>query len=57
MKASVPPCASLNAPLTPSSVNGGTPTCEAYSIAGVGALDPLGPSFSPQGGKVALMEG
>lgn len=47
MKASVPPSASLNAPLIPSSINGGTPTCEACSMVGVGALDPLGPSFPP----------
>lgn len=36
MKASVPPFPPLNAPLTPSTINGGNPTCEACSTAGVG---------------------
>lgn len=37
----------LNAPLIPSPLDGKTPTCEACGIAGVGALDPPGPSFCP----------
>lgn len=41
----MPPLPPLNVPLIPSPLDGGTPTCEACSIVGVGALDPLGPSF------------
>lgn len=50
------PSSSLNAPLILSPLDGGTPTCEACSIAGVGALDPLGPVFFARGRKAALRE-